>query len=114
MTGWWWTQSPRWYSSGVSSPEGTQLNGSISAVRNTFTPKQNSDIATQLVRDVCQAMNSTIQEMYTVFKDKACEIEDSIAMLPSMSQFDQFVINACGSYCLKNLEYGFPSLVLTE
>ena len=52
--------------------------------------------------------------MYTVFKDKACEIEDSIAMLPSMSQFDQFVINACGSYCLKNCEYGFPSLVLTE
>ena len=35
-------------------------------------------------------------------------------MMPSMSQFDQFVTNACGSYCLTNCEYGFPSLVLTE
>ena len=94
--------------------KGTQLNGSISAVRHTFTPEAHSDIATQLVGDVCRAVNSTIQEMYTVLEDKACKIEDSIQMLPSMSQFDQFVTNACGSYCLKNCEYGFPSLVLTE
>ena len=94
--------------------KGTQLNGSISAVHNTFTPDSHSDVATQLVGDVCRAVNSTIQEMYTVLEDKACRIEDSIAMMPSMSQFDQFVTNACGSYCLKNCEYGFPSLVLTE
>ena len=94
--------------------KGNQLNGSISAVRNTFTLDSHSDVAAQLVGDVCRAVNATIQDMYIVLEDKACRIEDSIAMLPSMSQFDQFVTNACGSYCLQNCEYGFPSLVLTE
>ena len=94
--------------------KGDLLNDSISAVRHTFTTKSHSEIASQLVGDLCQAVNSTILEMYSVLEDKACEIEDSIQMLPSVSQFDHFVIKACGSYCLVNCEYGFPSLVLTE
>ena len=73
--------------------KGNQLNGSISVVRHTFTPEPHSDVASQIVGDLCRAVNSTIQEMYTVLEDqledKACAIEVSIAMLPSMSQFDQ-------------------------
>ena len=94
--------------------KGDLLNGSISAVRHTFTPESPSDVASQLVGDLCRAVNSAILEMYTVMEDKACEIEKSLEMLPSVSQFDQFVTKACGSYCLVTCECGFPSLVLTE
>ena len=94
--------------------KGDLLNDSISAVRDTFTTELRSDVASQLVGDLCRAVNLTILEMYSDLEDKACEIEDAMQMLPSMSQFDQFVTKACGSYCLENCEYGFPSLVLTE
>ena len=73
------SQSPMIFLLSQFCRRGSQLKSSISAVRHTFTPGSHSEVAAQLVGDVCGVVNSTIQEMYTVLEDKACEIEDSIA-----------------------------------
>ena len=54
------------------------------------------------------------KEIMDLTEEKACRIEESIHTLPSLDMFDKFALKACGHYCQKNCDYGFPNLILKE
>ena len=91
-----------------------KLNNTVLSIASTFTYSDTNTIGPQLVADVCQVINKTIKQMFSVIDEKACKIEDDIQMLPSMKMFDKFAVKGCGQYCLKNCDYGFPNLILEE
>ena len=42
------------------------------------------------------------------------QVEELISNLPSLTVFDEFVLKACGFYCLSQCRYGFPTLILNQ
>ena len=91
-----------------------QLKNTILHISQTFTNTTYANVGSQLVADVCQAINTTVKEIYNIMEEKACQIEEFIQMLPSMGMLDKFAVKGCGLYCLKDCDYGFPNLILRE
>ena len=79
-----------------------------------FTDREENITTNNIVPNLCRMIEEMVNETLDIMMGKACDIEENVAKIPSLSVFDEFMLKLCGGMCLEECNLGFPLLILTE